>query len=259
MPVITAQAPTFEVILCADHLAVTTQTDLHLTKLFQNGARNYMFGIGRTQYPLFEQWRTGKSAFSEHIANIRYVQGDEYLGLSKNDPRRLLNSMNSRLGIIGQNQTTGFAPNQITAFNNDMPSVEAVSCFEKALVNIGGIDVVATGVGADGHVFFNPPGTSLNSRTRPITLWDAVKSQNAQLLSGDGQEPQSAITVGLGTISEAKTHIIMASGEGKAQALAALFRGKVDPQWPITYLHGFKQPNCKRVKIIADEAAMSLV
>ncbi|MEM7618158.1 MAG: 6-phosphogluconolactonase [Pseudomonadota bacterium] len=250
--------PNFEVLICDNLQEISDETDWRLSEQFEAGARNFMIGIGRTQYPLFDLWKSGNSPFSKFLPLIKYIHGDEYLGLKRDDHRRLLNEMNSRLGIIGKiNKATGFEHYQRITFNDAMDPDQAALSHEWNIDSVGGIDSVATGVGEDGHIFFNPPGTSFDSRSRRIKLWPDVMKQNEELLEGATQ-PTEALTVGLGTITDAEFHNIMVHGEHKAQAMAVLFKGIADPQWPVTYLHAL-DPETKKVKIIADRAAMSLV
>jgi glucosamine-6-phosphate deaminase len=113
------------------------------------------------------------------------------------------------------------------------PELEAECLrYERAIAAAGGIDLAILGVGADGHVAYNMPGT--------ITLPTHVVRLPDGLADSFGVEPAArplrALTMGLGTIRGAREILLLATGETKAAAIAALERGLLDPQWPCTYL-----------------------
>jgi glucosamine-6-phosphate deaminase len=133
--------------------------------------------------------------------------------------------------------------------NGTAPDLEA-ECrrYEEAIAAAGGIDLAVLGVGADGHIAYNLPG--------PITLPTHVVRLPDGLAASLGLDasalPLRAITMGLGTIRAARELLLLATGETKAVALAALERGRLDPQWPCTFLA--PQPS---LVVLADPAAGS--
>src|ERR1051326_8101280 len=99
--------------------------------------------------------------------------------------------------------------------------------YEKRITECGGIDVQILGIGSDGHIAFNEPGSSLSSRTRLKTLAKSTIDDNARFFDKRSDVPIYAITMGVGTILEAKQIILLASGANKAEAVAAAVEGPV--------------------------------
>ncbi len=99
--------------------------------------------------------------------------------------------------------------------------------YERRIEECGGIDVQILGIGTDGHIAFNEPGSSLSSRTRLKTLAKSTIDDNARFFDQPSDVPIYAITMGVGTILEARTLLLLASGKNKAEAAAAMIEGPV--------------------------------
>jgi len=99
--------------------------------------------------------------------------------------------------------------------------------YERRIQECGGIDVQILGIGSDGHIAFNEPGSSLSSRTRLKTLAQSTIEDNARFFERKEDVPIYAITMGVGTILEARTLVLCASGQNKAAAVAAMVEGPV--------------------------------
>ena len=106
--------------------------------------------------------------------------------------------------------------------------------YEEKIVEFGGIDLQILGIGANGHIAFNEPGSSLGSRTRIKTLSDQTVADNARFFENKNEVPKYAITMGVGTIMEARQLLLLANGEGKAQAIRATVEGPVMAKYPAT-------------------------
>lgn len=122
---------------------------------------------------------------------------------------------------------------------NGMAKDPAAECkaYEKAIVQAGGIDLFLGGVGVDGHIAFNEPGSSLASRTRVVDLTQDTKIVNSRFFGGDMTKvPSQAFTVGIGTICDAREVLIMINGYNKARALQQAVEGAVSQMWTITAL-----------------------
>jgi glucosamine-6-phosphate deaminase len=123
--------------------------------------------------------------------------------------------------------------------------------YEDRIKKAGGIDLFLGGVGSDGHVAFNEPGSSLSSRTRVKSLTADTILANARFFGGDtGKVPKTALTVGVGTVMDAREVLIVAHGHNKARALQQAVEGGVSQMWTITALQ--LHP---RGIIVCDEAA----
>jgi glucosamine-6-phosphate deaminase len=126
--------------------------------------------------------------------------------------------------------------------------------YERAIHKAGGIDLQILGLGSDGHLGFNEPGSSLASRTRIKTLTERTRSDNARFFTGAQEVPHHVITMGLGTIMESRMCLLLAFGKGKAQAVAASVEGPVTASVPGSLLQFHPQ-----VKVLLDaESASSL-
>jgi glucosamine-6-phosphate deaminase len=123
--------------------------------------------------------------------------------------------------------------------------------YEQAIVKAGGIDLFLGGIGPDGHIAFNEPGSSLSSRTRIKTLTTDTIIANSRFFDNDiNKVPKTALTVGVGTVMDAKEVLILVHGHNKARALAAAVEGSVNHMWTISAL----QMHPKGI-IVCDDAA----
>ena len=122
--------------------------------------------------------------------------------------------------------------------------------YEEEIRRAGGIDLQILGIGRDGHIGFNEPGSSLSSRTRVKSIAPETIEDNARFFKDKSQVPRYAITMGVGTIMEAKECVLLASGESKAEAIRKCVEGPICAECPasILQLH-------PRVIVILDEEA----
>jgi len=124
--------------------------------------------------------------------------------------------------------------------------------YEEKIQNVGGIDIQVLGIGRTGHIGFNEPGSSLKSKTRLVRLDRVTRLDAASDFFGEENVPRRAITMGVGTIMEAKRIIIMAWGEGKAPIVQQAVEGEIKESVPATFLQHHK--NCD---FVLDDAASS--
>jgi glucosamine-6-phosphate deaminase len=124
--------------------------------------------------------------------------------------------------------------------------------YEALIKAAGGVDVQFLGIGSDGHLAFNEPGSSLASRTRIKTLTAQTRKDNARFFGSPDDVPTHVLTQGLGTILEARHLLLIATGEGKAAAAAAAVEGPVSASCPASVLQ--LHPH---VTVLLDEAAAS--
>lgn len=129
------------------------------------------------------------------------------------------------------------------------PAAEAAA-YDRRIIEAGGIDLQILGIGSNGHIAFNEPGSSLASRTRVVGLTRRTIADNARFFDNAEDVPVRALSQGLGTIREARSIVLTASGEGKAEAVAQLVEGAISARWPATSLQ--LHPD---VTVVVDEAA----
>jgi glucosamine-6-phosphate deaminase len=108
--------------------------------------------------------------------------------------------------------------------------------YEDALSRAGGVDLQVLGIGSDGHLAFNEPGSSLASLTRIKTLTDVTRADNARFFGAQDDVPRHVLTQGLGTILRARHLLLVATGAGKAEAVAAAVEGPVSASCPASVL-----------------------
>lgn len=119
--------------------------------------------------------------------------------------------------------------------------------YEEELARFGGIDMMVIGVGTNGHVGFNEPGSSVNSRTRLVDLAEETRVSNTRFYGELEAVPQQAITMGMGTIMESKRLLLLIAGNGKDRMLEVLKEGTVKDDIPVSFLlehPGFEIYSC---------------
>lgn len=126
--------------------------------------------------------------------------------------------------------------------------------YEAEIERAGGIDLQVLGIGANGHIAFNEPGSSLGSRTRVKTLTRETRQDNARFFGSFDEVPRYALTMGIGTIMEARELLLLASGESKAEAIRAAVEGPLTAAVPASMIQMHRN-----VFVIVDRAAASLL
>ena len=124
--------------------------------------------------------------------------------------------------------------------------------YEQQIEHYGGLDLQILGIGANGHIAFNEPGSSLGSRTRIKTLTGTTREANARFFKKTEEVPTLAITMGVGTIMDAKSLLLLATGAGKADAIHATCAGPITARWPATIVQMHRHAT-----VIVDEPAAS--
>lgn len=196
---------------------------------------------------LIEMNRNGEVSF----ANVVTFNMDEYVGLPEEHPESyhsfMWNNFFSHIDI---------KPENVNILNGNAADVEAECAdYERRIEAIGGIDLFMGGVGPDGHIAFNEPGSSLVSRTRVKTLTHDTIVANSRFFDNDiNLVPKTALTVGVGTVMDAREVMIIVNGYKKAPALKAAVEGAVSHQCTLSAL----QMHRKAVIICDEEATMEL-
>ena len=122
--------------------------------------------------------------------------------------------------------------------------------YERRIEQVGGIDLQILGIGGNGHIAFNEPGSSLGSRTRIKTLTQKTIEDNARFFDDPAQVPRYAITMGIGTIMDARKVLLLGSGAGKVNAIKATLEGPITAMVPATIVQLHRHAH-----ILIDEAA----
>ncbi|MDR2842636.1 MAG: glucosamine-6-phosphate deaminase [Spirochaetaceae bacterium] len=214
-----------------------------------NAGKPFVLGLPTGDSPLGsykELIALYKSGFVS-FANVITFNMDEYAGLDQHDPHSYHYFMNENffrfvdLPLQNRNILNGCA--------NDLDA--ECEAYEQKIAGAGGIDLFLGGMGADGHIAFNEPGSSLASRTRQKTLTRGTRIANSRFFEGDADKvPSTALTVGVGTIMSAREVVIIACGINKAQALRNAVEGGVNHLCTLSCL----QMHPKAI-IVCDESA----
>ncbi len=180
-------------------------------------------------------------------ADVQLCLLDEYVGLAPDDPRRY------RAVIVDQLASPlGLADDQIHAPDVDSDDLDlAADHYEQLLRDLGGVDVQILGIGRNGHIGFNEPGTAAESRTHVGFLHDATRLDNARFFAGIECVPHKVVTQGPATIADARSIVLIATGAAKNAAMAAFIARRKSRLVPASCL--FDHPD---LTVIGDHAAL---
>ena len=182
-----------------------------------------------TYAELIRRHKAGDVSF-RHVITFNM---DEYIGLPKEHEQSYYSFMwtnfFSHIDIL---------PENAHILNGNAEDIEA-ECerYEAKIKEVGGIDLFMGGIGPDGHIAFNEPGSSLTSRTRVKSLTTDTIIANSRFFDNDlNKVPKTAVTVGVGTVMDAREVMILANGHNKARAIREAVEGPMSQRWTITCL-----------------------
>jgi len=236
-----------EVIIQPDPHAVSKEA----ARIFESQIErkpNSVLGLatGSTPLGLYRELAALVAANLLDFSLVTTFNLDEYVGLSPSHPQSYAHFMRENL----------FRYVKIPAVSTHLPNGMAKDIpkhcdeYEASIRRAGGIDLQLLGIGADGHIGFNEPTSSLASRTRLKTLTARTIADNARFFGSEAEVPRHVITMGVGTIMEARHCLVMATGAGKAKAVATMVEGAISAICPATALQ--MHPRCT---LIIDEPA----
>ena len=162
------------------------------------------------------------------LAGARAFLLDEYVGLASGHPQSYRSFLARELEAHVDFASAAVHGPDVHA--DDL--LAACDAYEAAIVAAGGVDLQLLGIGTDGHIGFNEPGSSLASRTRIKTLTDQTRTDNARFFASLDEVPRHVVTQGVGTILEARHLVLLAFGAAKAVAVAAAVEGPVTAMVP---------------------------
>ncbi|HOI78342.1 MAG TPA: glucosamine-6-phosphate deaminase [Petrimonas sp.] len=182
-----------------------------------------------TYKALIKLYESGVVSFE----NVITFNMDEYIGLPKDHPQ-------SYYTFMWQNffNHIDIKKENVHILNGMAEDPEAeCRAYEDAMKDAGGVDLFLGGIGPDGHIAFNEPGSSLSSRTRIKTLTTDTVIANSRFFDNDvNKVPKTALTVGVGTVLDAKEVLILVNGHHKARALYHAVEGPINQMWTISAL-----------------------
>ena len=210
---------------------------------------NAVLGLatGSTPLPLYGELIRMHREEGLDFSTVTTFNLDEYVGLERDHEQ-------SYHSFMWQNlfSQINIDPDKVHIPDGMTCNVSATcTAYEQAIVDAGGIDLQVLGIGSDGHIGFNEPTSSFASRTRIKTLTRETVADNARFFDGDESKvPRHCITMGIGTIMDAGSTIMLAFGAGKAEAIAAMVEGPVAAMVPASILQ-----HHANAKVFIDEGA----
>jgi glucosamine-6-phosphate deaminase len=217
------------------------------------GQKPFVLGLPTGSSPLriynefIKMHKEGKLFFK----NVHTFNMDEYIGLPVNHPQSFHYYMKENLF-----KHIDIDPKHIHIPDGMAEDTEKeCKLYEEAIITEGGIDLFLGGMGSDGHIAFNEPGSSLSSRTRVKALNSLTRTDNARFFGGDiTKVPDTALTVGVGTIMDSREVLIIVNGRSKARALHAVVEEGINHMWTLSCL----QMHPKAIIVCDEEAASEL-
>jgi len=177
---------------------------------------------------LIEMYKRGEIDFS----NVITFNLDEYIGLSPDHPQSyhyfMFHNFFNHINIKKENV---HIPNGIA---EDLE--EECRKYEEEIEKAGGIDLQILGIGINGHIGFNEPDESIETKTHVVTLTEKTINANKRFFKSAEEVPRKAITMGLGSIMKAKKIVLLASGKNKAEAIKETIKGQLTTKVPATVL-----------------------
>jgi len=213
---------------------------------------NSVLGLATGQSPigvyqqLIEWYKKGDIDFSQ----VTTINLDEYCGLPPSNAQSYRYFMDVNLfNHINIDPENTHVPNGVS-----MDAAQECVRYERLIRRAGGIDMQLLGLGHNGHIGFNEPGSAFEAETHCVDLTESTKEANKQYFDGIDQMPCQAYTVGIKTIMQARSIVVVVSGESKAGIVKQAFRGPITPQVPASVLQLHNN-----VTLFGDEAALSLI
>lgn len=202
---------------------------------------------GSSPLPIYDALTSRYQAGRISFRQARGFTLDEYVGLPADHPERYRTVIDTVFV-----DRVDFSPGAVAGpdgLAEDVPA--ACASYEEMIDAAGGVDLQILGIGTDGHIGFNEPGSSLASRTRIKTLTRQTRIDNARFFGDDVDlVPTHCLTQGLGTIMAARHVVLVAIGRAKAEAVHQLVEGPVSAMWPATILQ-----HHRHVTVLLDESA----
>ena len=201
------------------------------------------FATGSTPLTLYNELARLCKAGDISFKQAKTFNLDEYAGMKGTEEQSYRRFMDENL----------FSKIDIERINTHVPSgmdIDAAPLYDEAIEAADGIDLQLLGIGNDGHIGFNEPGTPFGSKTHHVKLTEMTREANARFFDSIDEVPTHAITMGIKTVMNARKIIFIALGEDKADIVAQAFMGEVTPEVPasVLQLHPF-------VEVYLDKAA----
>ncbi len=224
--------------------------EIFISKIKQKPDAILGLATGSTPLGLYKNLIEDHQKNGTSYQQIHTVNLDEYIGLSKNDPNSyhtyMMNNLFNYLDI---------PHNHIHLPHGDAEDlIQECERYETIINDLGNVELQVLGIGKNGHIGFNEPGTPFSSKTHIIELNESTRQANARFFNHIDEVPKQAITMGISTIMNSKEILLLASGEAKAEATYKLINGEITEQLPASVLR--QHP---AVTLIVDKGAASML
>lgn len=212
---------------------------------------NAVLGLatGSSPLPIYNALRDAVAAKRVSFAGVHSVNLDEYVGLPGTHDQSYRYFMNENLfRHIDIDIANTYVPD---GMNEDLDA--ACDAYEQIIEDLGGVDAQLLGIGLNGHIGFNEPAGDFFKRTHIVELTESTRDANKRFFASIDEVPTHAITMGIGTIFDAKKIVLICTGANKAVVLRSALNGPISPHTPASILQLHSD-----VTVYADEAALSL-
>ena len=238
-----------EVVIADEYTLAELAADAIERLLRTEAAPVIGLATGSSPLRIYDELTTRHKNEGLSFAHAQAFMLDEYVGIADDHPQRYRNVIDTEIAT-----RVDFAEGAVHGPDGSADDLAAASAdYERKIVGAGGIDLQILGIGTDGHVAFNEPGSSMASRTRVKSLTQQTRMDNARFFDGDVEQvPKLCLTQGMGTIMEAKHLVLVATGGNKAEAVHQMIEGPISAMWPATVLQMHQH-----VTVLLDEAAAS--
>jgi glucosamine-6-phosphate deaminase len=240
-------------VIRKDYESVSKWAAEYVAKQIRLAGRPFVLGLptGSSPEGMYRELAAIHKTGRVSLRDVVTFNMDEYVGLPADHPQSYHTFMWTKLfsHVDVQKKNVHILDGMAVDLDAECRSYEA------AITAAGGIDLFVGGVGADGHIAFNEPGSSLASRTRLKTLTLETRQANARFFGGDiEQVPATALTIGVGTFMAAREVLVLVSGRAKARALHHAIEEGINHLWTISSL----QLHAKAIVVCDEDATMEL-
>jgi len=237
-----------EVIICPDEEQVGTIGAAKVAQIARQAGPGVVLGVATGSSPLatYRHLAELQASGKLDLSQATVFALDEYVGLPLDHPESYHETIRRTVTV-----PLGIDPARVHVPDGSVEDLAtAGQRYEDAIAAAGGVDVQILGIGANGHIGFNEPTSSLSSRTRVKTLSAKTLADNARFFTDDETVPTHCITQGIGTILDAHHTVLVATGAHKAPAIAAIVEGPLTSMWPGSALQLHRYAT-----VVVDEAA----
>ena len=238
-----------EVVIADEYTLAELAADAIERLLRTEAAPVIGLATGSSPLRIYDELTTRHKNEGLSFAHAQAFMLDEYVGIADDHPQRYRNVIDTEIAT-----RVDFAEGAVHGPEGSADDLAAASAdYERKIAEAGGIDLQILGIGSDGHIAFNEPGSSLASRTRVKSLTRQTRIDNARFFDGDVEQvPKLCLTQGLGTIMEARHLVLVATGGNKAEAVHQMVEGPISAMWPATVLQMHQH-----VTVLLDDASAS--